>query len=49
MPIYYVNYVDPQTGFVKRYESEDHRVTQLFVEELVARGVTILATGQYRR
>jgi hypothetical protein len=49
VPVYYVTYIDPKTGFLKREDTEDHRTLQKRVAELVSQGVTILATGQYRR
>jgi hypothetical protein len=49
VPVYYVTYIDPRTGFMRREETESHQSLQKRVAELVAQGVTILATGQYRR
>lgn len=49
MPVYYINYLDLVTGFMKRFESESHREVQAKIRELHEAGVTVMATGQYER
>ena len=49
VPVYYITYIDPRTGFLRREETESHRELQRRIAELVAQGVTILATGQYHK
>jgi hypothetical protein len=46
-PIYYINYIDPETGFLTREEYMSHRKRDQRIEELRRKGVQYMATGHY--
>jgi hypothetical protein len=48
MPVYYLTYIDPKTGFLKREETTNHQALVKRIQELVQQGVTIIGTGQYK-
>jgi len=45
--IYYINYIDPRTGFLKREESENHKDIETRKAELKKRGVLHIAEGSF--
>jgi len=44
---YYINYIDPRTGFLKREESENHKDIEKLKQQLKERGVLHMATGSF--
>jgi hypothetical protein len=44
-PIYYINYIDPETGFLRREEFMSHRERDRRMEELRRKGVKHITTG----
>jgi len=45
--IYYINWLDPETGFLKRDEYTSHRDQTARIEELRRRGVTRITEGSF--
>jgi len=45
--IYYINYLDLKTGFIKREEFDRHRDLVDRIAELRAQGVTRITEGSY--
>lgn len=45
--IYYINYIDPETGFLKREEFDTHRDADKRIAELKADGVRHTTTGSF--
>ena len=46
--VYYINYLDPETGFLKREEFDRHRDQEDRVAELRAQGVTRITKSSYQ-
>jgi hypothetical protein len=46
--IYYINYLDPTTGFLKREEYTEHRRQEERIRQLRAAGVRYITEGQYQ-
>jgi len=47
--IYYINYIDPRTGFLKREEAENHKDIDARIRELKERGVLHITEGSFER
>jgi len=47
--IYYVNYIDPRTGFLKREEAENHRDLEARIQALKDAGVIHITEGSFER
>lgn len=47
--IYYLNYLDPKTGFLKREEANTHRELEERVAELKSQGVKEITKGSFLR
>jgi hypothetical protein len=45
--IYYINYIDPETGFLEKEEYVSHRQLNQRIEELRRKGVKHITTGHY--
>jgi hypothetical protein len=45
--IYYINYVDPETGFIRREEFTVHRAQEERIAELKRKGVKNIVEGHY--
>jgi len=45
--IYYVNYIDPRTGFLKREETDSHRDIEARIQELKEAGVLHMTEGSF--
>jgi len=45
--VYYVNYIDPATGFLKREETTGHRALTDRIAELKKAGVVHVTVGSY--
>jgi len=45
--VYYVNYIDPTTGFLKREETTDHRALTDRIADLKKRGVVHITEGSF--
>jgi len=43
--VWYINYIDPKTGFLKHEEYDSHRTMEARVAELRAAGITNLTKG----
>jgi len=46
--VYYVTYIDPKTGFLKRVEFDSHADAMELVRSLQAQGVHVM-TGHFER
>ena len=47
--VYYINYIDPETGFLKREEFDHHRDMEPRIQELKAKGVKHFTRGHFER
>lgn len=47
--IYYINYIDKETGFLKREEFDRHRDQTTRISKLKAEGVTHITPGSYEK
>jgi len=45
--VYYINYLDPRTGFLKREEMDTHRDQETRIAELTKAGVTRITKGSF--
>ena len=45
--VYYISYIDPATGFLKREEMDSHRIQEARIEELKTKGVKHFYKGSY--
>jgi hypothetical protein len=45
--IYYINYIDPVTGFLRREEYTEHRRLDDRIRELRAAGVKYITEGKF--
>lgn len=45
--VYYITYLDPTSGFLKRYEATSHKDRDAMVETLRDKGVVHYSTGSY--
>ena len=46
--VYYINYIDPKTGFLEREEFTTHRAREERIARLRAKGITRITTGAFR-
>jgi len=47
--VYYITYLDPNTGFLKREEFDNHRAQSARQRDLMKEGITRVQTGSFER